>query len=91
MNNVSNIEQAIEQLDSAEAFLHFFEVPYDADFLRPRRVQLLRLFHGVLNRRPSPLSWQDYQEALRRAYCLLQKGVLASLNVPACATCKDCD
>ncbi|MCM2680439.1 nitrogenase-stabilizing/protective protein NifW [Echinimonas agarilytica] len=84
------LDALLEDLNSAEAFLEAFEVQYDAEFLKHKRVQLLRLFRKNLEWFDVPHSRDDYQTALTKAYCLLQRGESMALNASKCGQCNDC-
>lgn len=85
-----NLAEQLEELDSAESFLNLFEVDFDPEVILHRRVQLLRLFHKNLAGYQEPIEWQDYQQALSKAYCLLKRGESLALAESACGSCNEC-
>lgn len=106
--DVNDLDLAVAELQSAEDFLGFFEVTFDADFIRSRRIHLMRLFHANLHSQSktveeetgypeddetttSKLSWQHYQDALSKAYCLLKHGVRPEFAASKCGSCCSCD
>ncbi|WP_432452904.1 MULTISPECIES: nitrogenase-stabilizing/protective protein NifW [unclassified Agarivorans] len=84
-----DIEQLVASLDGAEAFLQCFEVSYQPALLQAKRVVYLRLLGQLLEKKPAT-TYQEYQAAVAKAYCLLEKGVVVAHAAPACSTCKGC-
>lgn len=85
------LDELLEDLDSAESFLQAFNVEYEADVIKHNRVQLLRLFRQNLDWLDREPTWDDYQSSLSKAYCLLQRGEVVELNANPCGECKkDC-
>ena len=86
-----NLAEQIEKLDSAESFFTLFEVTYDPEVIECRRIQLLKLFNRNLIFYKEPIAWAEYQEALSKAYCLLQRGETIPLAESSCSSCQsDC-
>lgn len=87
-----NLAKQLEELDSIESFFTLFKVDYDESFIANSRIQLLKLFHKKLSEYQAPVEYFQYQEALTKAYCLLQRGVSIPLAASACHSCKsDCN
>ncbi|MGL1959285.1 MAG: nitrogenase-stabilizing/protective protein NifW [Colwellia sp.] len=85
-----NLAEQLEELDSAESFLNLFKVDFDPDIIMHRRIELLRLFHKNLTAYQEPLQWNEYQQALSQAYCLLKRGEKMALAGSACGSCDQC-
>jgi len=83
-----NLAEQLEDLDSIESFFTLFNVEYDERFITNSRIQLLKLFHQKLSEYQTPVEYYQYQEALTKAYCLLQRGVSIPLAASACHSCK---
>jgi hypothetical protein len=48
----TNALSALAEMESAEDFLNHFEIPFDPARLMPRRINLLKRFHAVIEARP---------------------------------------
>ncbi|GAB1620515.1 hypothetical protein AAOGI_05650 [Agarivorans albus] len=79
----------INELASAEDFLNYFGVNYQAGLVRVKRVLFMRLLKQVLAKQASS-SYSEYQAAVSKAYCLLEKGVVLAHQVPSCEACEGC-
>lgn len=87
---MSLIEE-VEELTSVEDFFEHFEVEYDEYLVQRNRVQLLTLFNRHIAEFEEPLQWQNYQDSLSKAYCLMKHGVKVPLNGSPCTNCQsDC-
>ncbi|MBD1390714.1 hypothetical protein IC617_14880 [Neiella sp. HB171785] len=86
----TDMDLAIAELNSAESFLEFFNVSYQPAYLRPRRIRFMRLFRQELEKNHPPLDWNDYYQAVFRAYCLLERDVAIALSGGACGGCAGC-
>ncbi|MCX7946685.1 MAG: nitrogenase-stabilizing/protective protein NifW [Hydrogenophilus sp.] len=70
----------LAELDSAEAFLDFFGIPYDPRRLQVVRLHLLQRFHDYLVADPPPVHGTDserrahYARLLARAYADFETG-----------------
>ena len=81
----------VEELSSVEDFFEHFEVEYDESLVEHSRVKLLSLFNRNLEECSEPLQWENYQDSLSKAYCLLKHGVSVPLKGSACSSCQsDC-
>lgn len=74
MDDALNLEDAMEELSSAEDFLDYFGVPYDPSVVHVNRLHILQRFHDYLARQ-APVMPEDeaaartvYTEWLSRAY-----------------------
>ena len=85
-----SLAEQIAELSNAEDFLALFKIDYDPAVIAHKRIQLLRLFHQNLQVSKTEPDFTDYQQALAKAYCLLQRGEQVALDVPKCATCSEC-
>jgi hypothetical protein len=81
-----NLTEQLAELSCAEDFFDLLEVDYEPEVILNKRVPLLRLFNQALADFEAP-EMQDYQAALRKAYCLLKHGVRAEFAASKCATC----
>ncbi|WP_181388375.1 nitrogenase-stabilizing/protective protein NifW [Vibrio albus] len=86
-----NIEDQVADLQSAEEFLTFFEVNFDPELVKVKRIQLLRLFNHILSSFSQPIQHQDYRKALRVAYRQLENGNELAFKPSDCQGCSDCD
>ena len=68
------LDEAMEDLVSAEDFLEFFEVPYEASVVHVNRLHILQRFHDYMARQAPNLPPEDeakrgiYRLWLERAY-----------------------
>ena len=85
-----SLTEQVNELNSAEEFLDLFNVVYDPAVIAHKRVHLLRLFRQHLHNRHANPEYADYQQALTKAYCQLQQGNRANLEIPQCANCSEC-
>ena len=58
------LEDAMEELSSAEDFLDFFGVAYDPSVVHVNRLHILQRFHDYLANNPAP----DHDEVARTAH-----------------------
>jgi nitrogenase-stabilizing/protective protein len=82
----------IDGLETAEDFLNFFDVEYDAALVVRKRIQLLRLFQQILDRCDGSQSYGAYKHALCVAYKQLELGrelAFANLGCDGCTSCDD--
>ena len=65
-----DVLQDLAGLESAEEFLEYFGIAYQADVVAVRRLHILQRFHDYLNRqdRLTPLSFVGCKDALAKAY-----------------------
>ena len=68
-----DLEDDLKELSSAEDFLDYFEIAYDADVVKVNRLHILQRFHDYLNADPeSPTDtegWRAFYKAhLEKAY-----------------------
>ena len=74
MDQELTLAEAIEELTSAEDFLDFFAVPYDAKVVQVNRLHILQRFHDYLARQAPNLPPEEeaqrgiYRLWLERAY-----------------------
>ncbi len=67
------LQDALEELSSAEEFLDYFAIPYDAAVVQVNRLHILQRFHDYIEREPRPAGVQaltsaGYRALLERAY-----------------------
>ncbi len=84
------LEEQIQHQGSAEEILELFDVAFDADLVRYKRIHLLRFFNQFVSDFNEQAEKSDYQQALKKAYCLIQKDVRPQFQAP-CQTCNGCD
>ena len=69
-----SIENDLENLESAEEFLDYFELEYDAGIVQVNRLHILQRFHDYLSKGGEALPHEDdakrevYKRLLARAY-----------------------
>lgn len=74
MDDTLTLEDAMEELSSAEDFLDYFAVPYDASVVHVNRLHILQRFHDYLARNVPQMPEDEaaartiYTEWLTRAY-----------------------
>ncbi len=64
----NTLREAMTDLVSAEDFLDFFEIPYDAHVVQVKRLHILQRFHDYLVRQAGELP--EEESALRAVYRL---------------------
>lgn len=68
------LDEALEELESAEDFLNFFKVDYDPSVVQVNRLHILQRFHNYLAQQQEALAQEGvdrfavYQELLAQAY-----------------------
>ena len=73
MDDTLTLDEALEEMTSAEDFLNYFGVPYDESIVHVNRLHILQRFHDYLSRLAGQ-SGDDayraevYKEWLTRAY-----------------------
>ncbi|WED24083.1 nitrogenase-stabilizing/protective protein NifW [Vibrio sp. JC009] len=87
----TDFEMEIDSLSSAEDFLGYFQLDYDPQLIRTKRIQLMRMFHHVLNTFSEPLQHADYRKALKVAYRQLENGNELAFSASGCQGCTECD
>ncbi len=74
MEDTLTLAEAMEDLVSAEDFLDYFEIPYDASVVHVNRLHILQRFHDYLARQAPNLPPEEEQQRaiyrlwLERAY-----------------------
>ncbi len=69
-----SLEDDFEELESAEDFLHYFELDYEAGIVHVNRLHILQRFHDYIEKAKDALPEEDeakraiYRELLKRAY-----------------------
>lgn len=65
-----NIEQDLQELESAEEFLDYFNIDYDPKIVHVNRLHILQRFHDYLAKAPQDgsLPFEQYAELLKQAY-----------------------
>lgn len=69
-----SFQDEIEELESAEDFLQYFELPYDASVVHVNRLHILQRFHDYLGNGAMQMPEDEeaqraiYKELLARAY-----------------------
>ncbi|MDG3085018.1 nitrogenase-stabilizing/protective protein NifW [Vibrio hannami] len=86
-----NMESELSALTSAEDFLNYFQVDYNPTLVQTKRIQLLRLFHSVLEALNKAPERQDYKRALKIAYKQLENGNELAFPERSCEGCTECD
>ncbi|MBK8184446.1 MAG: nitrogenase-stabilizing/protective protein NifW [Candidatus Competibacteraceae bacterium] len=65
--NASTLQQELSEMASAEDFLHYFEIAFDAKVVEVNRLHILQRFRDYL-RQTKAVDRTDYARALKRAY-----------------------
>lgn len=70
MSNERNLEVDLEDLESAEDFLDYFEVAYDPAVVRVNRLHILQRFHDYLSKQEAGKApdYSAYRKWLVMAY-----------------------
>jgi len=74
MDDTLTLAEALDELVSAEDFLDYFAVPYDASVVQVNRLHILQRFHDYLARQAPVLPPEEsaqraiYRQWLERAY-----------------------
>ncbi len=69
-----SFQEEIEELESAEDFLQYFELPYDASIVHVNRLHILQRFHDYLDKGSAHMPGNEdaqrviYKQLLARAY-----------------------
>jgi nitrogenase-stabilizing/protective protein len=69
-----SFQEEIEELESAEDFLQYFELPYDASIVHVNRLHILQRFHDYLGKGAAHMAENEeaqraiYKQLLARAY-----------------------
>jgi len=68
------LEDALDELSSAEDFLEYFGIPFDAKVVQVNRLHIMQRYHDYLSKSEDALEQhQDNEEALKSVYkALLQ-------------------
>lgn len=66
MNDPLTLADALADLNSAEDFLEYFDIPYDPGVVQVNRLHILQRFHDYLSRQAAQLP--DDEEAARAVY-----------------------
>lgn len=72
MDEMPTLDEALEELSTAEDFLDYFAVPYEAGIVHVNRLHILQRFHDYLARQAMPADEAGkhafYKTWLTRAY-----------------------
>ena len=95
MDTELTLDEALQELVSAEDFLNYFEVPFEPAVVHVNRLHILQRFHDYLNRHAKAMPTDDagraaiYQKWLTQAYedftksdALTEKVFAVFQNVP---------
>jgi len=69
-----SLEEDMEELESAEDFMRYFELDYDATVVHVNRLHILQRFHDYLSQAGDNIPFDDtakrevYKQLLQRAY-----------------------
>lgn len=81
----------LEELETAEDFLNYFQIEYDEELIKSKHIQLLRMLNKILENLPQPIRFLHYKRAVRVAYRQLSNGNELAFTPSACEGCTDCD
>lgn len=62
------LAEEMEELSSAEDFLNFFQIPFDAKVVHVNRLHIMQRFHDYLQKAGDALPDADNDAALRTVY-----------------------
>jgi len=63
------LDEALDELVSAEDFLEYFEIPFDASVVQINRLHIMQRFHDYLSQSDAGLDdYQDNEDALKAVY-----------------------
>lgn len=66
------LDDAMDELTSAEDFLEYFAIPFDESVVHVNRLHIMQRFHDYLSQSEASLEgYQDNEEALRNIYTQL--------------------
>ena len=70
MNAQEDFEDELKELASAEDFLDYFELPYEVEVVRVKRLHILQRFHDYLAQQEAgkPPNYAAYRHWLAKAY-----------------------
>ncbi len=88
--HATDMDLVMAEMESAEEFLDFFSVDYDQETLENQRLPLLKAFNQNLASHENP-DWDDYRDALERAYCMVRRGERIAVAESRCGGCSGCD
>jgi len=86
-----DFDNEMAHLESAEEFLRYFQIDFEPQLIRIKRIQLMRLFRHILMSYPTPWRQHDYKKALKIAYRQLLSGNELAFSPANCNGCSDCD
>ena len=68
------LDDAMDELTSAEDFLEYFAIPFDESVVHVNRLHIMQRFHDYLSQAEDSLPSEENDEALRAVYkTLLQR------------------
>lgn len=66
------LEDALEELSSAEDFLNYFGIPFEASVVHINRLHIMQRYHDYLSQSQAQLDeYEDNEEALKAVYTTL--------------------
>ncbi len=87
--NKPDILTIINNFQSIEEALDYFDIGYDSRFIEEYRLPLVKRFNGYLILE-KPDDWFSARRALKNAYCKIQRGRLDKHTRQACRGCTTC-
>lgn len=67
MTDELTLDEALDELVSAEDFLEYFEIPFDASVVHVNRLHIMQRFHDYLSQSGDALAEHDGNEAAQAA------------------------
>lgn len=90
MPKIKKLKQQIDEMQSVEQLMKFFEIDYDSSFLNEHGNELIQRFSGsVIIRKPE--DWFDYRYCLKNTYCRIQRSLRPKGGRSACRGCTSCE
>ncbi|MDC0610985.1 nitrogenase-stabilizing/protective protein NifW [Vibrio sp.] len=80
----------LEDLETAEDFLNYFNIEFDAKLVRVKRIQLLRMYEKLLSHDADNASYESHKQALCTAYKQITLGRELAFEGGGCHGCTDC-
>lgn len=80
----------IEELATAEDFLDYFNIKYDIELVKTKRIQILRMYQKLLPNSSVQPSYEEYKQALCTAYKQITLGRELAFEGGGCHGCTEC-
>lgn len=90
MTNPTKLKQQLNNIQSVEALMQFFEIDFERLFINKYGDELAKRFRGnmIISQ---PEDWFDHRRCLKNAYCRIQRATLPKGGRSACRGCTSCE